>query len=632
MKRLKILSLALVSAMSTLFASCNSKSAYQKYCEEHPLYEGSEEEFNEDMRTGNYGRLKSYETFYNIIFAASTVPPVLSALMSILNGYETYAMVERGKTYSGINETSFHNIGFDPSKNLNRTFNQEEFDKTVNTVKELNKYGHEHFLFYAVDSYALEMPAIASNALLKPKQYHMYMMEDGTGSYIDGLYNNFIKDRKVTDTIDEPYEAFKVELDFARRELDTVLSKTDNKPTDITLQIDWALPWALATFPNFHYVLQDFKAVEHAFSLTIKRSLLAGVYGLGEPMSEKADVIYNSISDYVSHLNNEQKQLYLKLMYGQYFDETINTFTRKTTIDGIPVPNKKMVSIPGVFNNLPHIASDITFGIGGLSTTDIVPNSYNELPNKYKLPFLFDKKEDYDVFLNSIHNPDYYPDSPSEKQKQEAKALLFNFYIDYMFSLKMGYAKYGYKYDLILKGHPSEDIAYPDQWSRKYKTSNNYVFNKLLSGAILDFHKYNTVGKMFGRIPYGTAAENLAYIGADIALGGMYSSTYTGYDPNVPVEFVFRAQVDGSIEDDNTLSARYHADNLFYYDDEGERQITRYINKGKFFELMRDKFEPNSQWYSAYNELRTKWLQNKTHETDISKYIIDNQGFVIKIN
>lgn len=322
MKRFKIVLPIIALAVSTISFGCNSKSAYQKYCEEHPLYEGSEEEFNEDMRTGNYERMKSYETFYNIIFAASTVPPVLSALESIINGYETYAMVERGKTYSGIEDTTFHNIGFDPSKNLDRTFNQDEFDKTVNTVKQLNKYGHEHFLFYAVDSYALEMPAIASNALLKPKQYHMYMMEDGTGSYNEGLYNCFIKDKIVTDTIDEPYEAFKTEVNFARDELNSVLSKTDNKLIDITLQIDWALPWALATFPNFHYVLQDRHAVESVFSLTSKKSKLANVYGFGEAVSEKADVIYDSISSCVNKLDSNQKQSYIKLMYGKYYDET----------------------------------------------------------------------------------------------------------------------------------------------------------------------------------------------------------------------------------------------------------------------------------------------------------------------
>lgn len=287
-----------------------------------------------------------------------------------------------------------------------------------------------------------------------------------------------------------------------------------------------------------------------------------------------------------------------------------------------------MVSIPGVFINLPKIASESDFGIGGLTPTDVVPSSYSELPDKYKMPFLFDKEADYEIFLNSINNASYYPGSPSSEQIKEAKVCLFNYYIDYMFALKLGYAKYHHKYDLILKGHPSEDIALPEQWSREYTTPDGYVFNKLLSGAILDFHKYNSVGKMFGRVPYGTAAENIAYLGVDIALGGMYSSTYTGYDPTVPVEFVFRAQVDGSIEDDNTLSARYHADNLFYYDDEGKRQITRYINKGKFFELMRDKFAVGSAWYEDYNDLRSNWLKYMTKNPDISGYVIDDQGFI----
>ena len=35
---------------------------------------------------------------YNVIFALATIPPVLSALEAIQNGYPTYVIIERGKT------------------------------------------------------------------------------------------------------------------------------------------------------------------------------------------------------------------------------------------------------------------------------------------------------------------------------------------------------------------------------------------------------------------------------------------------------------------------------------------------------------------------------------------------------
>ena len=66
---------------------------------------------------------------YNVIFALATIPPVLSALEAIQNGYPTYVIIERGKTYSGIDSLeNFINVGFDPNNNLSQGFTVKEFE------------------------------------------------------------------------------------------------------------------------------------------------------------------------------------------------------------------------------------------------------------------------------------------------------------------------------------------------------------------------------------------------------------------------------------------------------------------------------------------------------------------------
>ncbi|MBQ9745675.1 MAG: hypothetical protein IJW21_02505, partial [Clostridia bacterium] len=126
--------------------------------------------------------------YYNIIFALATIPPVLAALDSIANGYETYAIIERGKTYNGIDSLEyFHNAGFDHKNNQSSGFTAEEFSAMIEKVKEL-KGEDVYFYFYVQDGTALMAAAIAANAGLTADDFHVYMCEDGTGAY-NALYN-----------------------------------------------------------------------------------------------------------------------------------------------------------------------------------------------------------------------------------------------------------------------------------------------------------------------------------------------------------------------------------------------------------------------------------------------------------
>ena len=125
------------------------------------------------------------DKIYNIIYALATIPPVLAALESISNGYETYAIIERGKTYSGIESIEyFNNAGFDVGSNKSNGFTEAEFVSMINKVKELkNENENSFFYFYAQDGTALACAAVAANAGLAVEDFHVIMCEDGTGAY-----------------------------------------------------------------------------------------------------------------------------------------------------------------------------------------------------------------------------------------------------------------------------------------------------------------------------------------------------------------------------------------------------------------------------------------------------------------
>ena len=194
--------------------------------------------------------------YYNIIFALATIPPVLAALESISSGYETYAIIERGKTYNGIDKLEhFHNAGFDAANNLSTGFTAEEFDAMTAKVKEL-KGENVYFYFYVQDGTALMAAAIAANAGLTAEDFHVYMCEDGTGAY-NALYNTYIKDKTVSAEKDEPYEALKAKVAAAKAEFDFVMAKNNNKYNEYPLGYDIGKAFALAALPNFTYLIQD---------------------------------------------------------------------------------------------------------------------------------------------------------------------------------------------------------------------------------------------------------------------------------------------------------------------------------------------------------------------------------------
>ena len=196
-------------------------------------------------------------------------------------------------------------------------------------------------------------------------------------------------------------------------------------------------------------------------------------------------------------------------------------------------------------------------------------------------------------------------------------------------TLKYTYLQYGNTYDIIIKGHPSEVLGEYQNWTSHY-TANGVNYDRLINDLSLSFHNNDSIGKYIGIIPYGTAAENLAYLGIDISICGLNSSTYTGYDSNVDVLFVLE-NTDNDITKNNNLNSRYDKGNLNYHID-GEAYVTRYDNRGNIFKNLIKLYSDLGYNNLAlkYQNIFNEWLKDTFKLDNINGYDINEQGILIK--
>ncbi len=573
---------------------------------------------------------KEGDTVYNIIYALATVPPVLAALDCLANGHETYVMIERGKTYNGIESIkTFHNAGFDTNVNLPDGFTEKEFLATIETVKNLKGTRDDVFFeFYAHDGTALQCAAIAANAGLTKDEFHVTMCEDGTGAY-EALSNEYVNGKLVDDEIDLVYDKYIERYDEAKRLFEEIMSKSDNNFKDEALNYFIARAYALAGLPNFTYYLQDeskiISILEKKNAGITKLLSAFGVEGYHFVTKTKLNLRYGTISEAISKLSEEKKTEYLTLMYGSFYEETYNALTRKEA-NGKAVPENKLVFIGGRHNYYPHFASDEEYGIGGLKENEKFPESYAELDQRFKIALLFPNEDDYKVFLSSVSDMSAYTEGTTIEEQLEIKKAVFNLYIDYIFTLKFVMQRYVVnEYDLIIKGHPREALGSAEQWGDRYKltlsTGKEYVYDKVLDSALLAFHKEDSVGKMIGTVPYGTAAENLAYLGVNITVCGLPSSTYSGLDKDVDVYFIM-AETDEDITGNTSQVAdRFLAGTLKYT----SVRSTLYINSGKMLWDCSLIFK-TAELQTKYKNLFYAWMV-KNHPGYAT---LDDQCFPVK--
>ena len=613
-------------------------SAYEIYCKYHPAYKGTEREWIDAYASGELA--KSYSTEYNIIFTIATIPPVLSALECMISGNETYAFIERGKTYNGIAETEkFHNIGFDVSSNSSTGFNNEYFNTVVNQIKELNVYGNEKFNIYVCDATGYYGFGLAANAQLNSDQFHIYLCEDGMATY-SGFSYHYITDLVVNDKNDQPYEKMVSDVYNVRSRVEYILSKNDNNFSELGTGYNIAYP--LSSLENVTYFIQDDVRIknylEELGTENCRTKLLSaiGFEGYSEDSEINLNIEFGGISDRVETLNATQKVNYLKLMYGKYYDDTYKTLTRTTLSDNTTaVPDKKLVFISSRVKSYPSFAAD--FGYEDVSLASQVPDSYAELNSMYKTDFLFGTEGDYQLFINQLNlSTNYNDDTKPEQDVLDAiRVSCFNYYLDYLVTLKFTYLKYGAEYDIILKGHPSEVLGEHETWTQHYD-AGEYRYDKLYDNLLLEFHNSDSIGKFIGLVPFGTAAENLAYLGADISLCGLPSSTYTGYDQSVDIKFIM-ARVNTAIDNDTNLKGRFASGTLIDHDENGNEVVTSYFNIGNLYkqliEYYSDAETGNAEYKAKYEQKFTEWIRNVNgldEEADIIGYDVDAQGFLIK--
>ncbi len=574
---------------------------------------------------------------YNIIFSLATVPPVLAALDSIASGYETYAIIERGKTYSGIEKIeNFHNAGFDPANNLSNGFTGEEFNTMVEKIKELRAAEENSFFYiYAQDGTALRAAALAANAGIPLEDFQVYMCEDGSGSY-KTIRETFVDGKSVSADSDAPLDEFMKVLNEAGMNFTMVMAKQNNKNSDAALKYDIKYALALSVLPNFTYWLQDKNNFDGILT-EAENSKLPGIFGV--PGFENttlmlANLRFRTISASISKLDDAQKQDYLTLMYGDYYADTYAALTRTVRADGY-APKEKLVFIGARHAYYPKFASDEKYGIGGLDKGEAIPTSYSALDAKYKNSLLFGSAEDYKAFLAAVNEPSNYPGGAPSDVIAEIKSECFNLYIDYIYTLKFAYLLYGEKYDLILKGHPREVLGAYSEWGDRHTVKRTegegenaketkYSFDKLLDRALMSFHANDSVGKYIGTVPYGTAAENLAYLGVDITVCGLPSSTYSGIDTDVDVLFVMAETGEAIDGNDSQVKDRYNAGNLTYAED-GNDMPCIFYNTGNTFrfvsEILSAKGEKNAA--DEFEKLYRAWLSANRPGADG----IDLQGF-----
>ncbi len=584
------------------------------------------------------------QVVYNIIFALATVPPVLASLDAIESGHQTYAIIERGKTYNGIDSLDyFHNAGFDPANNTSNGFTATEWDAMVNKIKELNVAEKDVFFnIYVQDGTALMGAGLAANAGLSTEDFHVVIVEDGTGAY-NALYNTYVKGKTVTAEADGIYDAYAAAVASAKAEFEAVMGKTDNKHTDDAFKYNIGKAYALAALPNFTYWIQDKLMLTDIFTAAeVTETRLMDVMGLKENPAEtdlKASLRFEKISEAIKDLTDTQRTDYLTLMYGSYYEATYNGLTR-TERAGEPAPAKKLVYIGARHKGYPHFATDATHGIGGLASDATVPATYADLDAKYKTPLLFGTEADYTLFLEVLSNAENYREG-TDDLKRQAQVACFNYYIDYIYTLKLTYALYGEEYDIIMKGHPREAVGGSSEWGNIYSViyqeegseeNKYYVYDQLLDKALIAFHEKDSVGKYFGMVPYGTSAENLAYLGVEIAICGLPSSTYNGYDTDVDVVFIMSETNEdilgsGAETPASQVAARYEAGNLLYTDKDGNKVASKFYNTGNVYQALINVYNKKGDTANVqkFIDLYTAWLA-KVHP---GASTIDDQGFPI---
>ena len=574
----------------------------------------------------------------NIIMASATVPPVMSALESLTNKGKTYALIERGKTYSGIESTSFINLGFDPTVNNSSGVTNANFATLKSEVSKIyQEYPNAHYNFFTVDYKCWAPLKVASEVKMKKSDFTIYMVEDGTATYQYAntyFQKSFTSENALNNYFDEKVKEVNNLFDQALEDSSVI----DSMKNGYVTLYQYVFP--LATHPNYVHLLQD-KVKLQAKLNKYPNSKINQVYGLTESNNTgyTPHVNYHSISQRVSELISQQKSEYLTLMFGQYKDESERLLKRKALEDGTVLSDKKLIFIGG------RVRQSGT-NLVPVQTIDKIVENYDDLSNEIKQVFL--SKSDYDFVYEYLNNPDNYEYSWKNESNEVINAIkekAFNYYMDYVYTLKLTYRIYGDKYDILFKGHPAETFDSPNKWSG-YKVTiedKDYNFNLYMHKLAYSFHSNDSEGKYIGVLPGGVAAENLAYLGVKTYLCGLASSTYTGYEKTSPILYVLN-NINGDIRDDIAINQRYIDEELVWIEDDNKIDTiflnygNRYYVLSNFYKGLSEKETDNNKKAlyldisNSYQERFVNWVKSTANLTDGEGASIDNIGRILFTN
>ncbi len=657
MKRIKVLSLTGLLA-SMVLASCGnpqpsssvqskepSSEEPQPVSSETPEIPSGEPELSSEP-VGPIVKKKQY----NFILAAATLPPVLGALKSIESGDEIYAWIERGKTYAGIDQTSFHNLGFDPANNTNYGLTAAGFKVTIDKMKELHEADPDAFFnIYTTDYKVMAGVKIAIESGLSESDWHIYMASDGSATSVE-----YVK-RFITGKTDKSsFEVYSTRLSEAEELISSAYASfaqdgeavLESYANEFTSGYERCIP--LASDSRFTLLSQvDLsKVTPEGWKL---QSVLDGKHPVVLPAeqtvsfgfdSTMANVDYMTIDQHVSSLTETQKNEYLSLMFGSDRAEIERQFTRATLDDGeTSVPEDKLVFIGGRIRQS-------SVGVIAETTIDL-PADYADLSDEYVQ--VFQNAADYARFYSFLHNRanwknlyrrkkasadagTFVPtkiDAADLTDAQESAIILAltNYYLNYTWNIRFAYRVYGNDYDILFKGHPREDFTLVDNDSWVYVTAyekseedDAYYcidYKQVAHDLIADFYENDSEGKHVGLMPFGVAAENLVYVGGDVRFGGLLSSTYAGLSNDTPIVFLLANDESDATQYDQ-IASKYEEFGLVWNAGSEDETTLVYFNKANIAKYQ----------YAYYSAVVMEYPGNASYASLCTRYQNSYESYI----
>ncbi len=251
---------------------------------------------------------KAKATTYNFIMTNATIPPVMATLSCLENENQTYMWYGRKQTFANVSKLGFEMN--DTETNDNAGVDVSVVNTMTNKMMDLysKSNGKAKFNLYVTD-YGVEVAYkmfVAND--IPESNYHVYLMEDGTGAY-----SSF----KQVNTKAE----FDKLVNKMNDDLKSVKAGTYKYTTDNIKNI--TLPYAYATRSNVTYCLQYPELLQGA-DADMNALLKSGTINLKKTnLTEK----YNSLSD-------AKKELFKNAVFQKdYIDQyMLNANGKKTLV------------------------------------------------------------------------------------------------------------------------------------------------------------------------------------------------------------------------------------------------------------------------------------------------------------